>query len=66
MLNDTNPEEQKPHVLKKTAAVVSCPDEGDSKWNHHPKVFLNLSHDNEVKCPYCGTSFIRVVKDNRS
>ena len=66
MSNDTNPKGQKSYVLKKTAAVVSCPDEGDSKWNHHPKVFLNLSHDNEAKCPYCGTSFIRVVKDNRS
>ena len=66
MSNKTNPIEQKPRILKKTAAVASCPDAGDSKWNHHPKVFLNLSHGNEVKCPYCGTSFIRVVNDNCS
>ena len=66
MSDDTSREEQKPRVLEKTAAVASCPDEGDSKWNHHPKVFLNLSHESEVKCPYCGTSFIRVVNDNCS
>ena len=66
MSNSTNAKEQKPRVLKKTAPVVSCPDEGDSKWNHHPKVFLDLRHDNEVTCPYCGTSFIRVANDNCS
>ena len=66
MSNNTSPIKQKSRALKKTAAVASCPDEGDSKWNHHPKVFLNLSHSNEVKCPYCGTSFIRVVNDNYS
>ena len=64
MSNNTNHREQKPYLLKKTATVATCPDEGDSKWNHHPKVFLNLSRDSEVKCPYCGTSFIRVVNDN--
>ena len=66
MSNNTNPIKQKSRALKKTAAVASCPDEGDSKWNHHPKVFLNLNHGNEVKCPYCGTSFIRMVNDNHS
>ena len=66
MSNNTNPIKQKSRALKKTAAVASCPDEGNSKWNYHPKVFLNLSHGNEVKCPYCGTSFIRVVNDNYS
>ena len=66
MSNNTNPREQKPRVLKKTAAVASCPDKGDSTWNYHPKVFLNLSRDSEVKCPYCGTSFIRVANDNCS
>ncbi|MAF82091.1 MAG: hypothetical protein CMK52_04215 [Proteobacteria bacterium] len=66
MSNDTDHKKQKPRVLEKTAAVASCPEEGDSKWNHHPKVFLNLNHENEVKCPYCGKSFIRVVNDNCS
>ena len=66
MSNNSKLREKKARVLEKTENVASCPDEGDSKWNHHPKVFLNLSHDNEVKCPYCGTSFIRVVKDNCS
>ena len=66
MSNNIEPRKQKSRVLEKTAAVTSCPDEGDSKWNHHPRVFLSLSHNNVVKCPYCGTSFIRVLNDNRS
>jgi len=64
MSSKTNVKECNTNTKKKTLSVASCPDESDSKWNHHPKVFLNLSFDNEVKCPYCGTSFIRVANDH--
>ena len=53
----------KSSIVKKTTAVASCPGEDELKWNHHPKVFLNLNFKKEVKCPYCGKSFIRVVKN---
>jgi len=26
-------------------------------WNLHPKVFLDIGHTGEAKCPYCGTSY---------
>ncbi len=26
-------------------------------WNNHPKVFLDVAHSGEAKCPYCGTIY---------
>ena len=36
---------------------VFCPNpKADMKlWNGHPKVYLDVAHEGEGKCPYCGT-----------
>lgn len=26
-------------------------------WNSHPKVYLDIAHSGEAKCPYCGTVY---------
>jgi uncharacterized Zn-finger protein len=26
-------------------------------WNTHPKVYLDVAHTGEAKCPYCGTTY---------
>lgn len=26
-------------------------------WNTHPKVYLDVAHTGEAKCPYCGTEY---------
>ena len=26
-------------------------------WNTHPKVYLDVAHTGEAKCPYCGTVY---------
>ncbi len=26
-------------------------------WNSHPRVFLDVGHTGEAKCPYCGTVY---------
>lgn len=26
-------------------------------WNSHPKVYLDVAHSGEGKCPYCGTVY---------
>jgi uncharacterized Zn-finger protein len=38
---------------------VFCPNKlaGMELWNAHPRVFLDLGHNHEVKCPYCGTQY---------
>ena len=35
--------------------VVFCPNPKMTLWNQHPKVYIDLSHGGEGKCPYCGT-----------
>jgi uncharacterized Zn-finger protein len=38
---------------------VCCPNPlADMKlWNSHPKVYLDVAHHGEAKCPYCGTVY---------
>lgn len=38
---------------------VYCPrPEANMKlWNTHPKVYLDVAHTGEAKCPYCGTVY---------
>jgi uncharacterized Zn-finger protein len=37
--------------------VVFCPNPKMPLWSHHPKVFIDLSHDGSGRCPYCGTTY---------
>ncbi|MGE0312454.1 MAG: zinc-finger domain-containing protein [Lautropia sp.] len=34
-----------------------CPNPNMPLWNHHPRVFLDLSHTGTAACPYCGTRY---------
>jgi len=34
-----------------------CPNPKMSLWNHHPRVFLDLTRGLPVACPYCGTRY---------
>jgi uncharacterized Zn-finger protein len=38
---------------------VYCPraEAGMKVWNTHPKVYLDVAHTGEAKCPYCGTVY---------
>jgi uncharacterized Zn-finger protein len=37
--------------------VVFCPNPKMALWSTHPKVYVDLSHGGEGKCPYCGTVY---------
>ena len=37
--------------------VVACPNPSMPLWSNHPKVFIDLSHEGQGKCPYCGTVY---------
>jgi uncharacterized Zn-finger protein len=41
------------------AGEVFCPNPkaGMQLWNAHPRVYLDVAHTGEVKCPYCGTVY---------
>jgi len=34
-----------------------CPNPNMPIWNHHPRVFLDVTHTGEAMCPYCGTVY---------
>jgi len=34
-----------------------CPNPQMPLWNHHPRVFIDATHEGGGKCPYCGTVY---------
>jgi uncharacterized Zn-finger protein len=34
-----------------------CPNRRMTVWNAHPRVFLDVVHTGQAKCPYCGTEY---------
>jgi uncharacterized Zn-finger protein len=34
-----------------------CPNPQMPIWNHHPRVFIDITHEGQGKCPYCGTVY---------
>lgn len=34
-----------------------CPNPAMPLWSSHPRVYLELDHHGEAKCPYCGTQY---------
>ncbi|WP_028310813.1 zinc-finger domain-containing protein [Derxia gummosa] len=34
-----------------------CPNPAMPLWNHHPRVFLDVTKTGEAMCPYCGTVY---------
>ena len=37
--------------------VVFCPNPKMPLWANHPRVFIDVVHTGEGKCPYCGTVY---------
>ena len=38
---------------------IHCPrpEAGMQQWNSHPRVYLDVAHTGEARCPYCGTVY---------
>ena len=37
--------------------VVACPNPKMPLWSNHPRVFIDVTHEDGGKCPYCGTVY---------
>jgi uncharacterized Zn-finger protein len=50
-------------VVEVTAAdvqgpgVVFCPNPKQALWSNHPRVYIDVAHTGEGRCPYCGTVY---------
>jgi uncharacterized Zn-finger protein len=46
-----------PVLLDANDLPAHCPNPAMPLWSSHPRVYLDLAHATEVKCPYCGTQY---------
>ncbi|MEZ5739941.1 MAG: zinc-finger domain-containing protein [Burkholderiaceae bacterium] len=46
-----------PVLLDAQDLPAHCPNPKMTLWNQHPKVYLDVTHDGEARCPYCGTVY---------
>ena len=37
--------------------VVFCPNPKMPLWSNHPRVYIDVTHDDGGQCPYCGTAY---------
>jgi len=37
---------------------LSCPPRDQRVWDAHPRVYLPIEEEGQVRCPYCGTQYI--------
>jgi len=44
-------------LISKKELPAHCPPKDSSKWNMHPKVFLQFDDEGIAHCPYCGTLY---------
>lgn len=50
-------EKSAPVLLDAQDLPAHCPNPKMTLWNQHPKVYLDVTHDGEARCPYCGTVY---------
>jgi uncharacterized Zn-finger protein len=43
--------------LDATDLPAFCPNRRMSTWSAHPRVFLDLTHGGQARCPYCSTEY---------
>ena len=36
---------------------LHCPMPGMAVWNSHPRVFLDITKEGHVRCPYCSAEY---------
>ena len=50
---------QKKFYVTKAHLPLSCPQDDETLWNAHPKIFLTFNDESkEAICPYCETHYI--------
>jgi uncharacterized Zn-finger protein len=52
-----SPEEPRCVELGANDLPAFCPNPAMPLWNHHPRVYLDVTKTGEAKCPYCGTEY---------
>lgn len=45
------------HEVYQEDLPLSCPTPKMALWNAHPRVYLPIEEQGEVRCPYCGAFY---------
>jgi uncharacterized Zn-finger protein len=45
------------YIVKPQDLPVFCPNPAMALWASHPRVYLDLDENGEVRCPYCSTLY---------
>lgn len=53
----TTASKQPQAIQVKKTKKFSCPPEGHSQWDWHPKVYLPIEKTGRIVCPYCNTEY---------
>ena len=56
----SRPSAERRYEVTRDQLPLSCPTPAQYLWNAHPKVYLPIENEGEVKCPYCGTVYVLV------
>ena len=58
--NENNESNNKSYkAIKKIDLPLHCPQDEESVWNSHPRVYLSIidKPNKKIICPYCGTLY---------
>ena len=53
-----NTNKDQPIAVTAKDLPLACPQPDAPLWARHPRVFLDLAHGGEAKCPYCGALYV--------
>ena len=57
MAEEKSSNKEKYYQVSAAELPLSCPLPGMPGWNSHPRVYLAIEDNGQVRCPYCGTLF---------
>ena len=46
-----------PIMITQQDLPLHCPGDKAPLWSMHPRVFLDIMHTGQAKCPYCGAHY---------
>ena len=44
-------------LIKRSELPLACPTKTMPLWSNHPKVYLPITKEEKVTCPYCGQTY---------
>jgi uncharacterized Zn-finger protein len=53
------------NITDPDVTTCCCPENNQSLWNAHPKIFFQIKKEGKATCPYCSTIFMYKPKKSK-